>query len=70
MSNPTFAKEDSREGTLDLETPPHTHTHTHYGYVVFRIDHDLTLSNTSFTLTILLCIRYYRHAKVVAYTGL
>ena len=69
MPNPTFAKEDSAAGTLDLETPLHTHF-THYGYMDSRIDHDLTLSNTSFTLTILLCIRYYRHATVVAYTGL
>ena len=28
MPNPTFAKEDSAAGTLDLETPPHTHSHT------------------------------------------
>ena len=69
MPNLTFAKEDSAADTLDLETPPHTHF-THYGYVDSRIDHDLTPSNTRFTLTILLCIRYYRHATVVAYTGL
>ena len=54
---------------LDLKTPLYTHF-THYGYMDFRINHDLTPSNTSFTLTILLCIRYYRHANVVAYTGL
>ena len=69
MPNPTFAKEDSTTGTLDLETPLHTHF-THYVCMDSRINHDLTPSNTSFTLTILLCIRYYRHAKVVAYTGL
>ena len=69
MPNPTFAKEDSAAGTLDLETPPHTHF-THYGYVDSRIDHDLTPSITRFTLTILLCIQYYRHATVVAHTGL
>ena len=54
---------------LDLKTPLHTHF-THYGYMDSRINHDLTPSNTSFTLTILLCIWYYRHANVVAYTGL
>ena len=54
---------------LDLKTPIYTHF-THYGYMDSRINHDLTPSNTSFTLTILLCIRYYRHANVVAYTGL
>ena len=54
---------------LDLKTPLYTHF-THYGYMDSRINHDLTPSNTSFTLTILLCIRYYRHANVVAYTGL
>ena len=56
-------------GYLRLRDPS-SHSFTHYGYVDFRIDHDLTPSNTSFTLTILLCIRYYRHANVVAYTGL
>ena len=54
---------------LDLKTPLYTHF-THYGYMDSRINHDLTPSSTSFTLTILLCIRYYRHANVVAYTGL
>ena len=54
---------------LDLKTPLYTHF-THYGYMDSRINHDLTPSNASFTLTILLCIRYYRHANVVAYTGL
>ena len=54
---------------LDLKTPLYTHF-THYGYMDSRINHELTPSNTSFTLTILLCIRYYRHANVVAYTGL
>ena len=47
-----------------------SHPLTHYGYVVFRIDHDLTPSNTRLKLTILLCIQYYRHATAVAYTGL
>ena len=69
MPNPTFAKEDSAAGTLDLETPLHTHF-THYGGMDYRINYNLTPSNRSFTLTLLLCIRYYRHAKVVAYTGL
>ena len=54
---------------LDLKTPLYTHF-THYGYMDSRINHDLTPSSTSFTLAILLCIRYYRHANVVAYTGL
>ena len=54
---------------LDLKTHLYTHF-THYGYMDSRINHDLTPSSTSFTLTILLCIRYYRHANVVAYTGL
>ena len=49
---------------------PSSHSFTHYGYVDFRIDHDLTPSITRFTLIILLCIQYYRHATVVAYTGL
>ena len=54
---------------LDLKTPLHTHF-THYGCMDSRINYNLTPSNTSFTLTILLCIRYYRHANVVAYKGL
>ena len=69
MPNPTFAKEDSTADTLDLKTPLHTHF-THYGCMDSRINYNLTPSNTSFTLTILLCIRYYRHANVVAYKGL
>ena len=54
---------------LDLKTPLHTHF-THYVGMDSRINYNLTPSNRSFTLTLLLCIRYYRHANVVAYTGL
>ena len=57
MPNPTFAKEDSAAGTLDLRDPS-SHSFTHYGYVDFRIDRDLTPSITRFTLIIYLCIQY------------
>ena len=56
-------------GDLRLRGPS-SHLFTHYGYVDFRIDHDLTPLIARFTLIILLCIQYYRHATVVAYTGL
>ena len=69
MPNPTFTKEDSAAGTLDLETPLHTHF-THYGGMDYRINYNLTPLNRSLKLTLLLCIRYYRHANVVAYKGL
>ena len=49
---------------------PSSHSFTHYGYVDFRIDHDLTPLIARFTLIILLCIQYYRRATVVAHTGL
>ena len=54
---------------LDLKTPLHTHF-THYGGMDYRINYKLTPSNRSLKLTLLLCIRYYRHANVVAYKGL
>ena len=54
---------------LDLKTPLHTHF-THYGGMDYRINYNLTPLNRSLKLTLLLCIRYYRHANVVAYTGL
>ena len=53
MPNPTFAKEDSAAGTLDLETPLHTHF-THYGCIDFQINYNLTPLNSNFTLTTLL----------------